>query len=206
MSFRCLQSIPDSLSRSEPLDQSYDISFRILEPRSIGATARRNVFLLVFDVREKRLVLSRFTCRFLIQKDLVAIQVFQHDSRTVWPHLGLALKFHGPCFQPLVVAQAIVGSYAKKRKTAALLADQREVAVALGHVQSKHRLVTVRQRYGHPSIGSHWNVFNDYEPELVRVEANRLVIVFNQQAGNKVFQYHRPSPLCLAFLSSSPAW
>src|SRR5215510_16252786 len=137
-------------------------------------------------MRRKRLVLSRCLRRFLIQKDLVAIQVFQHDSRPVWPHLGLALKLHGPSFQPFVVAQAIVGSYAKKRKTAALLANQREVTFALGHVQSEHRLMTVRQRYGYPSIRSHWNVFNDYEPELARVEANRFVIVFNQQAGNKV--------------------
>ena len=41
---------------------------------------------------------------------------------------------------PLVVAQAIVGSYAKKGKTAALFANQREVAVALDHVQSEDSL------------------------------------------------------------------
>src|SRR5215468_3187895 len=154
-----------------------------------------------FSVRRKRLVLSRFVRSFLVQKDLVAIQVFQHDARPVWPHLRLALKLHGLCFQPFVVPQAIVGSYAKKRKTAALLPNQREVAVALGHVQSEHRLVTVRQRYGYPSIGSHGNVFNYHEPELARVEANRFVIVFNQQAGNKVVQYHLLSPLSLAYSS-----
>src|SRR5262249_9412101 len=153
----------------------------------------------------KRLVLSRFISRFLIQKDLVAIQVFEHNSRPIWPHFRLAVKLDSPRFQPLVVAQAIVGSYAKKRKTAALLANQREVVVILCHVQSKNRFVTVRQRYGHPSIGSHWNVFNDYESELARVEANRLVIVSNQQAGNKVVQYHRPSPLRIVCCCNSPA-
>src|SRR5262249_54516514 len=97
-----------------------------------------------FSVRKKRLVLSRFILRFLIQKDSVAIQVFQHDSRAVWPHLRVALKLHAQRLKALVVAQAIVGGYAKKRKTAALLADESHVAVALGHVQGKHRLVTVR--------------------------------------------------------------
>src|SRR5215467_1558008 len=126
------------------------------------------------------LVLIRLISRFLIQKNLVAIQVLQHDSRPVWPHLRFALKLHAQCLKPLVVAQAIVGGYAKKRKTTALLANQGDVAIAIGHMQSKHRLVTVGQRYGYPSIGPHWNVFNDYKPELARIEANRLVIVLNQ--------------------------
>ena len=42
----------------------------------------------------------------------------------VWPHLRFALKLHGPRFQTLVAAEAIVGGYAKKRKTTALLAKR----------------------------------------------------------------------------------
>src|SRR5215831_316203 len=142
---------------SSPFSGILSVTGILRQLRAISP-CRENVFSFGLCVRRKRLVPSHFVRRFLIEKDLVAIQVFQHDSRPVWPHLRLALKPHGHRFQALVVAQAIIGSYAKKRKTATLLANQRKVAFALGHVQSEHRLVTIRQCYGYPSIGPHRNV------------------------------------------------
>src|SRR5215204_4289945 len=77
---------------------------------------------------------------FLVQVDLVAVEIFEEDPPSPGFALGFAMEHHAPLLHPAVLAKTVVGPQPQQREAAGLVADDRQILLRPRQAQYQARL------------------------------------------------------------------